>query len=182
MTRLLIPFVFIAAAIGLFMTYTSPTYQSVKGLQIQANAFDDALSKAQELAKVRDDLLQQRSSFAPADLNKLQRILPDNVDNIRLIIDVNNIAARHHLILSNVDLGDVTKGTSSDAAAAEAGVNPVGSAVVTFSVASTYDDFLAFMQDLEHSLRLVDVQKISFTVGQTTTNTYSFSVRTYWLQ
>ena len=184
MTRLLIPLVFIAAAIGVFVSYTNPTYQAIKSLQVQNSSYDEALGKAQELRQVRDGLLQKESAFASADLDKLSSILPDNVDNIRLIIDINSIAARHNLTLSNVDLGDITQGKSTASADAASGAptNPVGSVTVTFSVASSYTNFLSFLQDLEHSLRLVDVQKINFSANSTDTNTYTLSVRTYWLQ
>ena len=181
MMRLFIPFILVAVAIGLFMLYTNPTYQTIKELQVQNNSYDAALTKAQELHTVRDQLLSKRNSFSTGDIDKLKHILPDNVDNIRLIIDINNIASRHNLALTNVDLGDMSKQRTVQAGT-EGAANPVGSVVIGFAVSTgNYDDFLAFLQDLEHSLRLVDVNKIGFTTGSTGITTYTMSVRTYWL-
>ena len=180
MTRLFLPAILVIAGIGLFWLYTNPAYQDIKSLSLQNTSFDDALNKAQELRSVRDQLLAKNNSFAPADVDKLKHILPDNVDNIRLIIGINNIASRHNLALSAVNLGDIGGGSSAAAAAAS---GPVGSVEVGFSVStSNYDDYLAFVQDLEHSLRLVDITKIAFTVGTgTAAPIYTMSARTYWL-
>jgi hypothetical protein len=57
--------------------------------------------------------LAKRDTFAAEDVQKLERTLPDNVDNIRLIIDINNIAARHGLTLKNVALGTVSGSSST---------------------------------------------------------------------
>lgn len=182
MTRFFIPIGLIAAAIGLFVLYTNPTYQTIKDLSVQANSYDDALNKAQQLRATRDQLLSRRNSFSPDDVQKLGRVLPDNVDNIRLIIDINNIAAKHFLSLVNVKLGDVSSSAKAQSAlAVGSSGDPVGSVEVGFSVSANYDDFLAFLQDLEHSLRLIDVEKITFKVSQGDLNTYVFQIRTYWL-
>jgi Tfp pilus assembly protein PilO len=175
--RLFLPIILVVAAVGLFVVYTNPEYEQTKALSAQVAAYDDALNKSQELRSVRDQLLAKRNTFSPDDVQKLQEVLPDNVDNIRLIIDINNIASRHGLSLSGVNIGDIAGGASQNALTAGSG--PVGSVDVSFAVTTSYDGMLSFLNDLEHSLRLVDVEKLSFTSGNSTT--YTFSIRTYWL-
>jgi Tfp pilus assembly protein PilO len=180
--RVLIPGILIAAAIGLFALWTNPAYQKVKGLQAQVSAFDDALNKAQALKARRDELLSKRNTFSTENIQKLERILPDNVDNIRFVIDINNIAARRNLSLKNVALGTISDAkTNRSALAVGASGDPVGSAEISFSLTATYDEFLAFLQDLEHSLRIVDVEKISFKPGSSERYDFSLTIRTYWL-
>jgi hypothetical protein len=181
--RLLLPILLVGSAIGLFVLYTNPVYQDIKGLSGEVAAYDEALNRSQELRAVRDELLAKRNTFPPAGVQKLERMLPDNVDNIRLIIDINNIAARHNLSLGNVQLGEVTQaGSARNAGAVGASGEAVGSVSVGFSVAATYDNFLRFLVDLEHSLRLIDVESLSFTINPDGLPTYAFSIRTYWLQ
>jgi len=181
MTRLFLPFILVAAAFGLFSFYTNPAYQTIKELQIENNSYDEALTKAQELREVRDQLLAKRNNLPPSDLEKLKHVLPDNVDNIRLIIDIDSIALRHNLALANVDLGDLSKQKTTQAGS-EGEASPIGSVAIGFSVStSNYEEFLAFLQDLERSLRLVDISDISFTASATGVVTYSMKIRTYWL-
>lgn len=183
MTRLLVPGLLIAAAIGLFVLYTNPTYQEIKGLVAIEASYDDALEKSAQLRQLRDKLLATRASFAETDVQKLSRVLPDNVDNIRLIIDINNIASRHRLTLSGVALGEAGSGAvQANTLSVGPSDSDTGEVTVGFGVSATYDDFLSFLQDLEHSLRIVDVTKITFGGGNTSLSTYAFEIRTYWLR
>src|SRR3989338_1360148 len=180
--RIFIPVLLIATAIGLFVMYINPAYQSVQGLRARVAAFDDALTKTNALRKQRDDLLSKRRTFSTDDLQKLEHMRPDNVDNIRLVIDINSVATRHGLTLKVVSLGTISDskvarnslsiGSSGDA---------VGSVSLSFTISATYDDFLAFLQDLEHSLRVVDVEKIGLKASPGGVYDISFSIRTYWL-
>lgn len=184
MIRLLLPIILIAAALGLFVLYTNPTFQEVKTLRSQVASYDEALNKSQELRAVRDELLAKRNTFKAESVQKLGRMLPDNVDNIRLIIDINNIAARHNLTLTDVSLGDALGGANGNPnpTAIGSSADPVGSVTVGFAVSATYDDLLAFLMDIEHSLRIVDVEALSFKAGGAGLTTHSFTIRTYWLR
>lgn len=180
------PVLLVILSVGLFATYTNSTYQDVKTLVAQASSYDHALERAQELRARRDALLSKYNTFSTEDRQRLLRSLPDNVDNIRLIIDINNIAARHNLTLTNVELGEVSNSRlSSDPLAVGTSGDPVGSVEVSFAVLASYEDFLAFLQDLEHSLRIVDIESIDFAApgaeasGQ---STYTITIRTYWLR
>lgn len=185
MTRILIPVILLGAAIGLFVMYTNPEYQGLKSLQAKVSQYNDALSKAQELRAIRDQLLSKRNTFSTDDVSRLERSLPNNVDNIRLIIDINNIAARHGLSLRNIGVGAVSDASAARSALA-VGVSgdAVGSVEVKFSVLAPYDTFLAFLHDLEHSLRLVDVESIELSSSSTSGGVFdiALSIRTYWLQ
>lgn len=182
MIRFLLPIILLITAIGLFSLYTNPTYQNIKVLSAKAASYQEALTKAQELRSVRDDLLKKRNEFSPELVTKLNHMLPDNVDNIRLIIDINNIAARHNLTLTDVSLGDISDGsTPRNSGAVGSTGEPVGSVEVGFTIVASYEAYLAFLEDLEHSLRIVDVTKVSFKPESGNITNYQFSIRTYWL-
>jgi hypothetical protein len=174
--------ILMGVSIGLFVLYTNPTYQSAKELMVEVNAYNDALDKSQELRRIRDEKIAAFNTFSPENKARLVSILPDNVDNIHLIIDINNIAARHGLSLKNVSLGSISDSASTrNVLAVGSSGSAVGSIQLGFSISSSYDNMLAFILDLEHSLRVMDIEKISFTVGERDLTDYDFTVRTYWL-
>jgi Tfp pilus assembly protein PilO len=187
MRQFIAPIVLFVTAIGLFVLYTNPTYQHAKSVKIEVASYDDALDKSQELRKVRDEKVTTYNTFTQEEKDKLTRILPDNVDNIHLIIDINNVAARRGLSLKNVTLGVISdSATTRSATAVGASGSAVGSVSLGFSVSATYEDMLLFLADLEHSLRVMDTEKLSFTVSSDKKTAsgpidYSISVRTYWL-
>ena len=180
--RLFIPSILIIAAIGLFVVYTNPTYQATKALTVQQASYETALTNSKQLLTVRDQLLSKRNTFSADDVQKLGEILPDNVDNIRFLIDINNIAARHNLSLQNVQLGDISNSSSAQSAVTiSSSAGPVGSVDIGFSVNASYSDMLAFLEDMEHSLRLIDVEKLTFATSPSGSTDYVFTIRTYWL-
>jgi Tfp pilus assembly protein PilO len=180
--RNFIPIALIIAAIGLFAAYTNPAFQETKAIAAEKSSYDSALTTSKQLRSQRDELLAKRNTFSADDVQKLARMLPDNVDNIRLIIDINNIAARHGLSLKDVQLGSVSSGASSQSAAAVGTSNdPVGSVELGFTVSANYDSYQAFLQDLEHSLRIIDIEKINFKDAAATSTDYNMTIRTYWL-
>ena len=182
--RYLLPLILVAAAIGLFVVYTNPTYQlGIKALTEQQQSYDDALNKSQELKRVRDQLLSKYNTFSADDKAKLEDLLPDNVDNIRLVIDINNIAARHNLAVKSLQIGStVNDKAPRSAAAVGASGGQIGSVDLGFTVSANYDNFLAFLYDLEHSLRLIDIQKIGFAnIAANPLAEYGITIRTYWL-
>ncbi len=179
MTRIILPIILLAAALGLFVMYTNPTFQGAKQLSAKQAAYDQALDRAQELRAVRDQLLSRRAAFSEGDIDKLSHTLPDNLDNIRLIIDINNIASRHKASISQVQLGSTSGGSGSSLATGPSN-STLGTVEMGFSINASYDDFLAFQEDLEHSLRILDVTHIAFSTGGDL-NTYTYTIRTYWL-
>jgi Tfp pilus assembly protein PilO len=180
--RLLIPGILIAAAIGLFAMFTNPAFQRVKALQVKSAELNGALDNAKELVAERDRLNKKLLAFEQDKLDKVKAALPDNVDNIRLIIDINNVAARHGLSLRNVQLGTLSDGkTARSALAVGTSGEAVGSVEVGFSLTADYESFLAFVYDLEHSLRILDIEKITLKPEQAGRYAYDFTIRTYWL-
>lgn len=180
--RALIPLILIAAAIGLFVVYIDPAYHAAQAIAQERSSYQQALNTARELRGQRDQLLAKRNTFSSDDVARLSRMLPDTVDNIRLIIDINNIAARHGLSLKNVQLGEVGNGTAAaNPTAVGGGSDPVGSVSLGFTVSAQYGDFRAFLADLEHSLRLINIEKLSFKQDEPGAADYEFSIRTYWL-
>ena len=182
MTRFFLPLILVVAAVALFVVWTNPAYQATKSIQAQVSSYDDALNKSQELRTIRDAKVAAFNTFSADDKQRLERILPDNVDNIHLIIDIQNIAARQGLSLKNVDLGSVSdsSGVTSPGAVGSSG-DAVGSISLGFTISASYDSFLAFETDLEHSLRVMNVEKITFTPGAKDLTDYTLSIRTYWL-
>lgn len=177
--RLATPIILLAVAIGTFMWFIDPTYERVKVLRAEVSQYDEALNNSQELQSIRDALLRVRNTFSDMDRRKLEKLLPNSIDNVRLILDIDNVAARYKLRISNTS---VTETASRREGAVGADDSPVGSAVITFSTSATYDNFISFIRDLESSLRIVDITNIAFSAREGELMDFTLSVKTYWLR
>lgn len=198
MGRLIIGTVAILIAGGVFFFYTQPSYDTVQATAAQIDQYNQALDKAAELQTLKQTLLSRYNSFDPNALDRLQKLLPDHVDNIALILDLDSIATRYGLALQNVDIS--TPGTATPTN--QTAIGAIGDAnqaydslTLTFTTQGTYSDFLQFMTDLENSLRIVDLSSLTVSrVALSTTNgaansaastpvySYNIALRTYWLK
>ena len=198
MTKSIIALVLLVASGAMFFLYTQPTYDQVKATQAQIASYDAALQKAAELQQLKQTLLQRYNSFNPNDLDRLQKLLPDHVDNIALMMDLDNLANHYNMVLENVQVSAPAGGSSQTAVGVigEGGRQKYDSLTISFSTQGTYQSFITFMKGLESSLRIVDMVSFSLApqgaaVDTTTPLTaaskdpiymYSLTIRTYWLK
>lgn len=202
MVRLIIAVVCFIVAGAAFALYTRPAYDQVQALQAQIASYNAALDKAAELQQLKQSLLSRFNAFNPSDLDRLQRLLPDHVDNVRLILDLDNLASRYGLSLQNVDVSS----SEAENAKKQTAIGAIGTAnqkydslTLTFTTRGTYENFIPFITDLESSLRIVDLASLSMAAenrgdssgrgGAGTQGasgdpayTYRITLRTYWLK
>lgn len=146
----------------------------------ERSGYQEALTNSRALMAKRDGLVSTYNTIPGSDIGRLEELLPDHVDNVRLIMDLSSIASRYGLTLTNIrniQSGEAAKG---EIVAESSGI---GSATLNFSVTAPYSTFQAFLADLEKSLRIVDVNSISFSASENSTDyDFNIGVKTYWLK
>jgi len=185
MSRLILSTSLIIIAAVLFFTFTNPRYEEVKILVAENKQFDEALLRSKELQFVRDELLNKYNMISTEDLEKIKKLLPDNVDNIRLILDLDGIASTYGLLIRNVSISDGSsnEGTRGGAQSVQIS-NDLDQIQLQFNVTSSYENFKNFMRDLEQSLRIVDLKTLTVTTQDETGDILNFglTIKTYWLK
>ena len=184
MSQKILPTFLIAIAILTFFFYVNPAYKDIQVLQEESEQFDEALDKSKELQKIRDELLLKYNSFSSDDLDRLEKLLPDNVDNVRLVLDLDGIASTYGLSVRDVTISSEDEEENKEVNIIGPKGNLFNSINLSFSVTATYNDFLLFLRDLEESLRIVDIRGLSFEAPIEGSNfsEYNISLETYWLK
>ncbi len=190
MTKTIISIIAVVLAGCIFFLYTRPTYDAAQVDQLQINQYNAALDKAAELQTIKQTLLSRYNAFSPSDIDRLQKLLPDHVDNVALILDLDNLASQYALPLENVDVATPANSTAGQSAIGSLGASghKYDSLTIRFSTLGTYTQFLQFMTQLEASLRIVDLVSLALTgTGGTGINGdpayhYDVTLRTYWLK
>jgi len=173
----LVSIVLILASIGLFFGYIDPAYTKVKALQAQKSEYDNALNNSKELQAEREKLLTKFNAIDSSDRAMLQKLLPDNIDNIRLVIDIDEMAKSYGMRIRNFKTDATEKKDTigkSD--------SPYGTLTMSFSTTAPYNTFLGFLRDLEKSLRVLDVTSIQFAASDSQLYDYTVTLKTYWLK
>lgn len=196
MFRLVVPIVLLGVAVGLFVTYTNPTYKSLTDLRSTYSAYNEALANSKKLLDIRNDLTTRYNAISAEDRQKIETMLPDNVDNIRFILDIEEISRPYGQTMRPRDVkydpnaqDTATKKTAqATPGQIEAQNRNYGEFELEFSSTGNYSSFVSFLRDLEKNLRIVDITSITFaspdtgTVAATGQYKYNFKVKTYWLK
>lgn len=172
-----------------------PRYNDVQTMRAEVASYNTNLTTATKLEQQRESLIAKYNTINKADLDNVKTLLPDSVDNIRLIIQINSLATKNNLSsLRQVDYNpdDISGKTTANGQAPDPEVQnlPYGEFVISFQTSGQYSNFLSFMSDLEKNLRLVDVTNITFTPNNSSNGvatlasgiTYKVTLKTYWLK
>jgi Tfp pilus assembly protein PilO len=185
MTRLM-PFAALVLAVALIFGYIVPTYKnSIVAAQTRIKSYENALTAAKGFTEKEADLAKQRASISPTDLARLESFLPDGVNNVQLILDLDGLAARSGMALSNfdIDTNSVSNGSASNdpTALALESNNPVNSVNLSLETTGTYTQFRSFLTGIEQSLRPLDITDIKVSPADNGIYKYNLTVRIYWL-
>lgn len=197
MNKILLPAILFVIAIGIYFTYTQGQYEKVKELRGVSDSYQRAIDSSEELIRKRDQVVNAYNSISESDRARLEQILPSNVDVIRLIIDIRNVVERRGGKFSGVNIGTEkikvgaaeqarpnTGATevSPDGAVAEEDAKGIKPTLISLEFSATYEDFVAILKDIESSLRLVEISKISFEPGETAMYDYTVELKTFWIK
>lgn len=159
----------------------NPLYTDVKLLRVQAGEYDEALKIAEELEELRTQLARTLESFSEEDMARLDHFLPQRLDTVRIILDVDGIAKINNITLENLDVDEPTSAPSVQGnVPGQVGLNSVG---LGFSFSSTYPQAIRFLQDLERSLRLLEIVDLKVSPRANSSGVYDFdmTINTFWI-
>lgn len=201
MRKLLLPILFILIAVVSFFWYTQPTYNDTSSIQDEIEEYDTAIDQVAEIQQIRDSLLSRYNQLPQSTLYVIGRALPQELDTVRFLIELQQVALRSDLQINDISYG----GEGGD----EGGVGSIGdtdavpdkpyrSAAVSFSTSGPYTDVLEFVRAVEQSARIIDIVEVSISAGgedgigigdeveenalpSGENNTYQITAYTYWL-
>jgi hypothetical protein len=189
--------ILILTSIGVFFFYIDPEYKKVQALQVEFEQNKKILDIANKLESKKDDLNTKFNQISQSEKVELEKLLPDTVDNVRLIIDMNNIAEKFGIIIRDISIDtkdsgatekrSTTQKSNFDGVLEENSIKYVDTSKVgiisfSFSVSAKYEVFLEFLKHLEESLRLVDIRSIEVNRGSGVFYDYRITLDTYWLK
>jgi hypothetical protein len=113
------------------------------------------------------------SAFAQVNAERkavVTNAVPTKIDIPGLYVTLDEIAKRHGMLLTTVDV------VPDDKAVSQAGRRPIR--ITANFDGATYQQFKVFLTDLERSERLLDLSSVLFTPGS---GSYDLAMRGYWI-
>ena len=191
MNNRILPSLALMLAVGIFFGYMKPAWSGpIAETKAAIKNNEQALAAADEYKAKQNTLASARNAIDPENLARISTFLPDSVDNVGLILDINALAARSGLSLSNIDVvannaGGAQTNTRAPASAGAlpvARTNLVGSVDLSLSAIGSYTALQSFLAGVERSARLLDVRDIVVKGSDTGVYNYQMTLRLYWLR
>jgi Tfp pilus assembly protein PilO len=174
--------ILIVIAGGLFYTFISPQYDQVSALRDQASSYQNVLDNVTALSEKRDELLVKYQGIPKTEVSDLAKVLPDHTDVVRLAMDLDSIAGKYGIAIKQISTSDDNKTDNTSTIVQAAPASGYNTTTVSFSFITTYDNFRKYIHDVEQSLRISDVQSVSFGTSDTGLIEYRVAIKTYWLK
>ncbi len=166
---------------GVLVMYTKPAFDRSNELKADLVQFEETRRQAEDLKVKWQEVLDNYTLLSEDDIGRLVKMVPDNIDNIKLILEINELTSLFGVKLKNIDVED------PEIEKKNGPVNPLYASVgIKFSISGNYQNFIAFMGRIERSLRIIDIKQFSFKSSKEEKNpeNYDFEliISTYWLR
>ena len=181
----------------MFFTFINPHYQKIKVEKVELSDYNEALDNSKIILGQKNDLLNAVNEIPQEQKDKLEKLLPSNIDNIRLIIEINNIAKRYGITLRAIEFGSTPgsggskadssqMGQKSPTTNAVGGNNEYGTVTLGFTTIASYRTCVSFLKEIETSLRLVEIKSVLFDAPASSQDkdlyTFRIELNTFWLK
>jgi Tfp pilus assembly protein PilO len=168
--------------IGIMIVFIlNPGLRTVKIIQNNITSLQDSRAKAESLLNQYDKIAQSYNSITDEQKSLLEKSLPVNVNNVRLILELQRIAQSHSMGFKDVNVNlkqeneNRKPGESDNLRKVKIDVTLVGS----------YDSYLKVLGDIEQSLRILSLRSVVFKSPRDTKNSnqyqFDLGLETYWL-
>lgn len=186
MMKSILPLLLIAVSVGLFYLHIDPRYEKVDALLGQKSEYSAALSKSAELQQKKNALINQYNNLSKDDLARLEKLLPNNLNTVKLVADMDSIAGKHGITVKAVRVTE-QQADRSQQVSTDPSAKPYETTVISFRFSATYENLVSFLRDLEQSLQLIDVKTITFQATNAKDEKagiydYDVSFQTYWIK
>ncbi|MEI8339191.1 MAG: hypothetical protein WCF94_00830 [bacterium] len=198
------PLILILLSVGMFLGFVNPLYRgsepftssiyisskstefgkkNIQSIQKSVNEYSTALNQIDQVIKTRDIEAAKRDSINAYE-SSLSKMLPQSVDNVNLIVEIENLAKKYSVgSLKNISIGGAkATGGATDKPVINSEEKEYNSIAIGFTITTSYSQFVSFLKDMESNLRLVDVEKLSFNTNDAGLYDFSLVIRTYWLK
>ncbi len=154
--RYITAIIFASLAAGLIVSYAYPTYQEIGTVKAREVELQDYIKKASQAQARIDDLEAKYQRFPEGASERMSTMIPESVDDVRLTMDLTNLAAQHGLSLANPTIKKLAVDKNSQLQQYD----------VAFSIDAPYSTFRSFLDDLEYWLQIRDITSLSITPGE----------------
>lgn len=175
----IIAYIVMALTVGYAFVY--PSFSEISTLNEQKTKLEASLTMANEIENKKNQLLATLENLPAGERKNIETVLPDSLNLVKLVADIDAIGAKRGISIDKISSREGA-GTPGEAIGAAESSPTYQSAIVGFTFTSDYQNFRSFMDELEKSMRILDIKSVKITPGLKGTYVYTLEFETYWLK
>lgn len=169
----------LALVIGYAFVY-SP-FGEIQALIEEKQKCNESLNTISNIETKKNELLTEFNNISLEDKKNIEVILPDSLNFVRLVSQIDTVAAKYGISIDRIVSREINPSGGDSIEKAEPS-KPFKSSIIGFSFSSNYQKFELFMDDLERSLRILDIDSVNLQTQEEGVNQYTVEFKTYWLK
>lgn len=160
--------VIILAVIAVFVLafLTRPLFLDIRGIQGDVSEYKEAVAQAEEFNELLAATIARQDSINASERDRLNALLSSDVDPVKSLVDIEALANVHGLAFETAGVTGSEERDSGDVLVSPIGVSGVYAEQISIDLLGTYEQFKAFLADLERSVPLVEVGDITFELAE----------------
>ena len=167
-------------AIGYFWSY--PTWNEISGVKAQKVEVDATLERIRVLSAKRDEISAKYNSITEEEKGRLSEFFPSKPDSGVWLINMSNLAASNGILLKSIAMEEGREKQVKLTENGNAAENNIETFVFDVSISGGYSSFLSFLDSMEKSRRLIEIETVNFNSGEGKRDFYEFTLKahTFW--
>lgn len=187
MSKPLLNLLLVVVSVAMYYVVISPVYygggsvfaiapeNSIVQMRDFQNKSDNAIVKLTEGKEGIDNLSREYASFGDNGKDTINTMIPNSIDPIRLVSEINKIVLEEGLKAENIAYtkdGDDKK------------LSGVGVYSITFSTKCSYQDMKELLSKLQTSMRLFSIQSVGFSSPEKPNDPMAVTIKmkTYYIK
>ena len=163
----------------IFFAESKSYFGEIKSLRKQVSSYNETINMANKVRKSIDKTLLAYNAILQENVDKIKKMVPPVDESMKLVVQIDDMMRKKGLTLKTIDTRNIaSKNSASDSQ--NNGGKAAESVFLSINAQGSYESFRFFVEELEKSLRLIDVKAVKINpVGQ---DNYSFSIEavSYW--
>lgn len=152
------------ASLATLVFWGLPQWQTFQELRVQQMVLERIALNASDVVGVRNQLLDRYNAVPAEDKDRLEAILPAKATQETIMSLLQELALRHGLILKRIAIREATQ---QNPLVANSKKKSYDELTIEMMVAGTYQSFQTFLTRVEQNARLLEIDAISFSAGET---------------
>lgn len=179
MLKILISLFLLAGAGVIFFTESKNYFPEIKSLRKQVFSYNETINTAKKVRSSIDKTLGEYNAISQDNVDRINKMIPSGAESMKLVVQIDEMMRKSGLSLAGIDTKDTVDKNFVSAVSKNGGLT-AEPLFLSIKARGSYESFHSFIEKLEKSLRLIDVDSVKISpVGQ---DDYSFSIEavSYW--